>query len=39
MEFKDTDLKTVFELMSRTAGNFVFDKDSLTTPKSPFCAQ
>lgn len=28
MEFKDTDLKTVFELMSRTAGiNFVFDKD------------
>ncbi len=28
MEFKDTDLKSVFELMSRTAGiNFVFDKD------------
>lgn len=28
MEFKDTDLKTVFELISRTAGiNFVFDKD------------
>ncbi len=28
MEFKDTDLRTVFELMSRTAGiNFVFDKD------------
>ena len=28
MEFKDTDLKSVFELMARTAGiNFVFDKD------------
>jgi general secretion pathway protein D len=28
MEFKDTDLKSVFEIMSRTAGiNFVFDKD------------
>ncbi|MBS0424046.1 MAG: general secretion pathway protein GspD [Proteobacteria bacterium] len=28
MEFKDTDLKSVFELISRTAGvNFVFDKD------------
>ena len=28
MEFKDTDMKSVFELMSRTAGiNFVFDKD------------
>lgn len=28
MEFKDTDLKSIFELMSRTAGiNFVFDKD------------
>ena len=28
MEFKDTDLKSVFEIMARTAGiNFVFDKD------------
>jgi len=28
MEFKDTELKSVFEIMSRTAGvNFVFDKD------------
>lgn len=28
MEFKDTDLRSVFEIMSRTAGiNFVFDKD------------
>ncbi|PTQ87804.1 secretin and TonB N-terminal domain-containing protein [Nitrosomonas ureae] len=28
MEFKDADLKSVFEIMSRTAGiNFVFDKD------------
>lgn len=28
MEFKDTDMKSVFEIMSRTAGiNFVFDKD------------
>ncbi len=28
MEFRDTDLKTVFELMAKTAGiNFVFDKD------------
>ena len=28
MEFKDIDLKSVFELVSRTAGiNFVFDKD------------
>lgn len=28
MEFKDTDLKSIFEIMSRTAGiNFVFDKD------------
>lgn len=28
MEFKETDLKSVFEIMSRTAGvNFVFDKD------------
>ena len=28
MEFKDTDLKSVFEIMSKTAGiNFVFDKD------------
>ena len=28
MEFKDTDFKSVFELVSRTAGiNFVFDKD------------
>ncbi|PXW88946.1 general secretion pathway protein D [Nitrosomonas sp. Nm84] len=28
MEFKDADLKSIFEIMSRTAGiNFVFDKD------------
>lgn len=28
MEFKDADLKSVFEIMARTAGiNFVFDKD------------
>jgi len=28
MEFKDADLRSVFEIMSRTAGiNFVFDKD------------
>lgn len=28
MEFKDTDLKSVFEIMTRAAGiNFVFDKD------------
>ncbi|SEQ99771.1 general secretion pathway protein D [Nitrosomonas sp. Nm51] len=28
MEFKDTELKSVFEIMSRTVGvNFVFDKD------------
>jgi general secretion pathway protein D len=28
IEFRDTDLKTVFELMAKTAGiNFVFDKD------------
>lgn len=28
MEFRDTDMKTVFELMAKTAGiNFVFDKD------------
>jgi len=28
MEFRDTDLKTVFELMAKTAGiNFVFDRD------------
>lgn len=28
IEFKDTDLKSVFEIMARTAGiNFVFDKD------------
>ncbi len=28
MEFKDTELKSVFEILSRTAGiNFVFDKD------------
>ncbi len=28
MEFKDTELKAVFEILSRTAGiNFVFDKD------------
>jgi len=28
MEFKDTELKSVFEIISRTAGvNFVFDKD------------
>ncbi len=28
MEFKDTELRSVFEIMSRTAGiNFVFDKD------------
>ncbi|GKS68207.1 general secretion pathway protein D [Nitrosomonas sp. PY1] len=28
MEFKDTDMRSVFEIMSRTAGiNFVFDKD------------
>ncbi len=28
MEFKDTDLRSVFEIMARTAGiNFVFDKD------------
>jgi general secretion pathway protein D len=40
IEFRDTPLKTVFEVISRTSGlNFVFDKDCAPIRKRPsFCA-